>query len=245
MDNYGEVKSEIADWINREDLSDKIPIFIRLAETEIFRDLRCYENEFTTTYNDQAAVDSFVILPANFAEMKLVVWNGFPLEHVSDQRLAERLARGRDRQARYFTITGRNIAFSDEIDPDPNNWEPENELVYSYYGTESLDSLPTWHVATNPVDNPVIEDNSPEGLAQTDLNTTRMLQRNPDLYLHGPLYFASLYLKDKAAVAEWGNLFKQALEDLRVASSLNQISGSTSQVTSVGVNNSYPGNTRY
>ena len=35
--DYGELKSAVSDWINRDDLTTRVPDFIRLAEAEIFR----------------------------------------------------------------------------------------------------------------------------------------------------------------------------------------------------------------
>ena len=42
--NYGELKANIAAWLDRTDLTDKIPTFISLAEAKFFRVLRCPGN---------------------------------------------------------------------------------------------------------------------------------------------------------------------------------------------------------
>jgi len=67
LSNYSEIKSAVADWLDRGDLTDRIPDFIRLAELRIYRELRIppMENvvELTTTNN-------IVALPANFLEMR-------------------------------------------------------------------------------------------------------------------------------------------------------------------------------
>jgi len=52
MQTYGELKTAVADWLDREDLVAQIPDFIRLTEAEIYRDLRCQDNEFKVTYNN-------------------------------------------------------------------------------------------------------------------------------------------------------------------------------------------------
>lgn len=247
MDTYGELKTDIKSWLNREDLDSLLAGFIRQAEIEIYRDLRSDENEFVILYDETnatiessgthtpiaRAVDDHVILPTNYAEMSLVEWNDKSLQHVSYQDLSRRLYENRDSEPEYFAIRGRRIYFSNTIDNDFNNWTAGSELRYTYYGTESLHCTPTWQVAVNPVDNPVQEDNSPEGLGQTDSNTTRLLQRNYNVYLWGGVYHGFLYLRDKVHAPMFKGLFDQALADLRLESHNRMLSGSTSEVTSV------------
>lgn len=243
METYGQLKAAVADWLNREDLTAVIPSFIRLAESLIYRNLRCVDNEFTATYtstgwnisggpNQANSAGVFKTLPPNFAEIKLVTWNGKPLQQISDAALSYRLNNTTDSDVCYFCIQDRKFGFSAEITDDPSTWTAESALIYTYYGSESLDSLPTWQVAVNPVEDPVVSDTSPQGLTQVDENTTRMLQRNPDLYLHGALTFASQYLKEPAAIAQWSGLFIGGLEDLRLNATIGMVSGSTSQVSS-------------
>lgn len=243
MDTYGELKTQIANWLNREDIASDIPMFVRRAEADIYRELCCPDNHFTATYNKTewrinentpiAATDGIAeVLPPNFSSLKLVTWNGYPMDSVTDTDLAARLFTGYDQKPKVFCITARKVGFSSAIDSDPANWDTDDELVYSYYGTESLDSVPTWQVAVNPVESPVVSDITPQGLTQADGNTTRMLQRNPDIYLNGCLYHASLFLKDDAAAAKWGGLFRGGIEALKFESKRNMYAGSPKQVRS-------------
>jgi len=245
MQNLGDLKTTIADWINREDLTAVIPLCIRLAEGQIYRNLRCQDNEFIATYNnlgwniDGHPVDAvsdgiFTALPSNFAEMRLVKWNDCPLQHISDQQLARRIATGADTgTVRAFSIVGRKIEFTDLIDTDPNDWGDGDSLVFVYYGTESINDLPIWQVPTNPVESPPIPDEAPVDMTQVDTNTTRMFIANPDAYLQGSLFHLCQYVKDREGRDHWGSMFNQTLEDLRVESMLGMVSGSTSQVSSV------------
>ena len=241
--NYGELKASVAQWLDRTDLTDQIPDFIRMAETEIYRDLECEDNEFIATYTNagweidghasQPVSDGiFTDLPQNFRRMTLVTWSDKPLEHVSKQQMQVRINNYIDSTTNIFSISGRKISLSSAIDTDPTNWGDGEALIFTYYGAESLDSLPTYQVPTNPVDDPAVEDNTPVVITQTDDNTTRMLQVNPDMYLHGALYFASLFLQSDADANKWGSLFNNALESMKQASKRSRFSGSTSQVRS-------------
>ena len=62
IDTYSELKSAIADWLNRDDLTSVIPNFIELAEAELTRNLRhrkmivradaTIDSEYTQTPDD-------------------------------------------------------------------------------------------------------------------------------------------------------------------------------------------------
>ena len=241
MRNYGELQIEISDWLNREDLSAKIPMFVRLAESEIYRGLRSHDNEFTAKFNSvnwqiddhplQVSFDGVAHkLPTNFAELKLITWNGKPLDIISDSSMAERLFKQSDAEPKSFCLTGRALKFSGIIPTDLSTWNNSDELVISYYGTESLDSLPDWQVPSNPVETPAVPDVASNQNTQGSLNTTRMLQRSPDLYLHGSLYYATVYLKDLQAAQVYKTTFEAALDDIRMETDSNLISGSVNQV---------------
>lgn len=63
--NYSTLKSTIADYLNRQDLTAQIPTFIQLAEADMNTRLRCREMIVrATTTND----DEFVRLPLDFLE---------------------------------------------------------------------------------------------------------------------------------------------------------------------------------
>jgi len=243
MDTYGELLEAAADWLNREDLTDRLPTFVRLAETDIYRDLRCQDNEFIATYSTlgwslqddalQTNIDGVhLTLPSNYREMTLVTWNGFPLRVTSKAMLHARLAAHIDSTPSYFATSANRIEFSSAMDSNPDLWASTDVLVFTYYGTESLCSMPTWQVAYNPVENAPVEDVTPEALAQTESNTTRMLQRHPDLYLHAVLYQAGLYLQDDAMAAKWGDLFRGELAAIKREGKRTRYAGGTKQVAS-------------
>lgn len=80
--DYGELKTAVADWVNRDDLADKLPNFIAIAEKTIFRRLRIPENE--AVYSETIDGNATVNVPADFLEAKNILVNGSPLEVVSD-----------------------------------------------------------------------------------------------------------------------------------------------------------------
>jgi len=66
--NYGELKSHIADWLMRGDLTSVIPTFVRLTEGELNRDLRVRQMlvRATSTVEPFASGSTFISLPTDF-----------------------------------------------------------------------------------------------------------------------------------------------------------------------------------
>lgn len=80
--NYTELKTAVADWLNRDDLTDaRITDFIQMAENRIFHVLRVppmekYANLTTDT-------EGKVTVPGDFLEAKDVLFNSKPLDRIS------------------------------------------------------------------------------------------------------------------------------------------------------------------
>ena len=66
---YGDLKTAVANWLHRTDLTSIIPDFVALAESRIRHDVRCRAMEATATGTLSAAT---VALPTRFAEARRV-----------------------------------------------------------------------------------------------------------------------------------------------------------------------------
>lgn len=65
--NYTELQTEVGAWLNRSDLSSKIPDFITLAESEFNRRIRIAQNETRTTLSVSS---NTATLPSDFAAIR-------------------------------------------------------------------------------------------------------------------------------------------------------------------------------
>lgn len=82
INTYTELKTAIADWLNRDDVSDaRLADFIAMAENRIFRQLRIKELE--ASHNLVIDSQGKAALPADHLEPKDVLWNDKPLGRVS------------------------------------------------------------------------------------------------------------------------------------------------------------------
>lgn len=66
---YANLQDDIASWLARDDLGDKIPTFIQFAESDVCKDLRVRGMEKEVTYG---VITTLQTLPADFNEMRRV-----------------------------------------------------------------------------------------------------------------------------------------------------------------------------
>lgn len=111
ISTYSELQSAVAGWLNRSDLTARIPDFITLAESKLNRRLRLRVMETEEPLSLSAGEQS-VALPAGFIE-PMDLW-----EVVSDGRRGLRFVgpaqmptQSASGQVLYWTITGENIVF--------------------------------------------------------------------------------------------------------------------------------------
>lgn len=77
--NYSELKTAVANWINRSDLTSYIPDLIALGETRIYRDLRIRAME---TALSSAISSGLISLPSDFVELKHAYVNSTPVKNL-------------------------------------------------------------------------------------------------------------------------------------------------------------------
>jgi hypothetical protein len=180
---YAELKTAIAEWLNRDDLTSTIPDFITLAEESMALNMRHWrmENRATATLDSQ-----YEALPARFvAPIRLSLTGGstYALEQVSQAQLLDRRSQASNTAGRpqYYALTQGEI----EVFPTPDA-DYTLELVY-YEKAEALSDSNT----TN-----WILDNYPSVYLYGSLmHTAPFLKDDPRLQV-----WASLYQQGVASV---------------------------------------------
>ena len=117
---YAELQTAIGDWLNRADLDQKIPDFIRLAESTLNDVLR--SADMVTQSTGVTITSGRATLPADALEIvyaQVASTEDEPLEQITPQQLTM-LRRTRTRDAanpRFFAIIGRDIV----VTPTPSS----------------------------------------------------------------------------------------------------------------------------
>lgn len=199
---YATLQSEVADWLNRSDLTNVIKTFVQLAENEFNRDprlRRMIENASFVADADAKA------LPADLIAIEALYHDGGtyfgPIEIVGAEQLAHlKLKFGTTGPPRYAarilastgTLTGGTLRFA----PVP---DAAYTLKLSYWaGVVALsDAAPTNWLVTN----------------------------HPDIYLYGALVESAPYLKDDARLQVWRFELERRLESLHLQTDRAQFSG--------------------
>ena len=101
---YGELKTAVANWLHRTDLTDRIPEFVALCESDLRRDLRLREMEDSTSV---ALTSTELAIPAGFIEARRVMVD----DVVHDYMLPGQFNPLREETTYQYTVKGTNFVF--------------------------------------------------------------------------------------------------------------------------------------
>ena len=149
ISTYAELKTAIASWLDRSDLTDVIPNFIVLAETRHKRDFKIRRMETRVTANTIADTE-YYSLPDNYVAMRNIKLNTntkTPLEFLTPE-IMDRLQAGSSVGCpKAYSIKGNTI----QVRPIPDGVY-EIEISYYKHFTPLSDSNTTNDMLTNHPD---------------------------------------------------------------------------------------------
>ena len=149
ISTYAELKTAIASWLDRSDLTDVIPDFIVLAETRHKRDFKIRRMETRVTANTIADTE-YYSLPDNYVAMRNIKLNTntkTPLEFLTPE-IMDRLQAGSSVGCpKAYSIKGNTI----QVRPIPDGVY-EIEISYYKHFTPLSDSNTTNDMLTNHPD---------------------------------------------------------------------------------------------
>lgn len=136
--NYGELKTAVANWLERSDLTSRIPEFIALAEDRIALDLRvrAMETSADLTINAQTAS-----LPTGFLGVRKLYLDTDPqrIDYFPPEQFWRRPASRETGLPRVYTIEGDNFVFA----PYPSSGSYTGKLFYWKRFTDLSDDADT------------------------------------------------------------------------------------------------------
>jgi hypothetical protein len=148
LTTYNELKSSVADWLNRTDLTAVVPDFISLAEAQIERTLRTRQMIVRAT----AAIDTeYSAVPADFLETKSIKLNTNPvtalafesIDALDSMKSTMYLSPGKPQ---YFGIVGGQI----RVLPVPDNSYTAELTYYAKLTKLSSTVSSNWLLASSP-----------------------------------------------------------------------------------------------
>ena len=187
ISTYSELKTSIANWLNRSDLTSEISgDFIKLTEADFNAKLRIRQMEQIDTLTINAET---VSVPSGFIAVRslylLVSSTKYPLEYITPGNMFEIRGGSRTGRPRSYTIESDNGTEQFRFGPAPDT---SYTGYLSYY--KNITTL-------------------------SDSNTSNyILANHPAIYLYGSLYHASNFLGgiEPNQAQNWLAMYSSALE---------------------------------
>ena len=204
ISTYSELQTAAANWLDRSDLSDRIPEFIALAEARFNRILRIRDMETVSTAISTSAGTREYSLPTGFVQKKefhLTTDPLTPLAYITPEMMTRIWAGSGQGKPEVFTIIADNV----RLGPSPDAVYTTSMLYYKTF-TALSDSA----------------------------TTNDMLTNNPDVYLYGTLLEAEPFIMNDERVQLWATAFKQAIDDIQFQDNIDRHSGSELRVMNTG-----------
>ena len=213
INTYATLQTAVANWLDRSDLTDRIPEFIALSEARMNRTLRLaiMLNVDQTTLGGAATLVAGTrdySLPSGYLQMldfHLRTDPITPLSYITPENMNRMWAGSELGIPEAYTIFSDN-ASGTPIKKVKLGPSPAGTYTYSMMFYKKIDAL------------------------ATDNTTEQMLTNNPDVYLYGALLEAEPFLMNDQRVQLWATAFQESLSALQEQDNKDRHSGSAMRV---------------
>ena len=185
---YAQLQTATANWLDRTDLSARIPEFIELAEANFNRVIR--QPDMIAKDDSFSIAGRYTTLPANTLEIIRIVVDLTPvivLEYLTPEEISQRrIVMSSTGKPYYFTMIGGS-SNQLEVLPSPDSTYTSSIVYYTRIAVLSDSATSNW-----------------------------LLASHPDIYLFGTLVEAEPYLKNDERMPMWTARLDKALNDLKL-----------------------------
>ncbi len=206
LSTFTELKDAIADWLDRSDLTSRIPDFIALAEARINRELRIRPMEVRSTMYTTADQQYFN-LPGGYIQMRNIQLNTnptTPLEYITPEMLDRLYGSTTSGKPRAYSLIGDEI----QLAPIPDSTYTVEMAFYEKF--------------------------TPLGDGSSGTVTSNWLTANaPDVLLYGALMEAEPFIKNDERIPVWLSGYNNAIDKLQKADQRDRHSGSAMRVRNI------------
>ena len=183
---YAELQTATANWLDRTDLTSRIPEFIELAEANFNRVIR--QPDMVAKDDSFSIAGRYTTLPSDTLEIVRIVLDLTPvivLEYMTPEEISERrVSMSATGKPYYFTVIGGS-SNQLEVVPSPDSTYTSSIVYYTRIAALSDSATSNW-----------------------------LLAAHPDIYLFGTLVEAEPYLKNDERMPMWTTRLDKALNDL-------------------------------
>jgi len=206
LGTFTELKDAVADWLDRSDLTARIPDFIALAEARINRELRIRPMEVRSKMYATVGQQYFN-LPGGYIQMRNIQLNTnptTPLEYITPEMLDRLYGSSATGKPRAYSLIGDEI----QLAPIPDS---AYTLEMAFY--EKFTAL---------------------GDGTSGTVTSNWLTLNaPDILLYGSLMEAEPFIKNDERIPVWLQAYRDGMDKLQKADANDRHSGSSMRVRNI------------
>lgn len=202
ISTYDTLKSGIADFLNRDDLTSVIPTFIDMAQGQINRDVRHWKMEKQASLSSTNA--GVYPLPADWLETKELKFAPNAIEHPNDTYTVEYISQNTfdERKQNSNALTG---------DPKYYTLAAHAGVMYAYL-------FPITEATVNTINNLLTLNYVAENQLDESNQTNWLITDASDVYLYGSLIHAAIYLKDDERLALFSQMYGAAVQRVNASS---------------------------
>jgi len=206
LGTFTELKDALADWLDRSDLTDRIPDFITLAEARLNRDVRIRPMEVRSSMETTAG-QRYFNLPGGYLQMRNMQINSnpiTPLEYITPEMLDRLYGSDTTGKPKAYTLIGDEI----QLAPIPDS---DYTVEMAFY--EKFTAL---------------------GDGTSGTVTSNWLTTNaPDVLLYGALLEAEPFIKNDERVNLWINAYNSAITRIQDTDAKDRHSGSAMRIRNI------------
>ena len=192
LSSYDDLKLELADWIDRDDLDDQIDTFIDLAEARHKREIR---SRATLTHDKAFSLPTgsrYINVPSDFLDIK------FMRVQIIDQ------ISGRAYYPDFEYVTINEMADLVTLDMyRPRNFTVHAQIELDAEPDQTYTAELFYYAKLTPLD--------------SGNQTNSLLTDAPDAYLYGALAATAPFLMNDERVAVWENLYTGVRDALNLS----------------------------
>ena len=148
INTYSTLQTAVANWLDRNDLTDRIPEFISLAEATFNRTLRLRAME-TTVSDTTPSGSKEDALPTGYLQMREIHLTTSPvisLAYITPEIMYRIRAGSNNGKPNAYTIVGDNILFG----PTPDDGYGYSMTYYKAFDTLGDDTQTNWLILNAP-----------------------------------------------------------------------------------------------
>ena len=206
LGTFTELKDALADWLDRSDLTDRIPDFITLAEARLNRDVRIRPMEVRSSMETTAG-QRYFNLPGGYLQMRNMQINSnpiTPLEYITPEMLDRLYGSDTTGKPKAYTLIGDEI----QLAPIPDS---DYTVEMAFY-----------------------EKFTPLGDGTSGTVVSNWITKNaPDILLYSALLEAEPFIKNDERIALWLNAYNVGIKRIQDADARDRHSGSAMRVRNI------------